>query len=70
MLGNHAHGTAREGAKIRAATVGMLSRLRADVTREVQKNHRLPRDLDARIFGGFDRIGLGEGKEPRPRGPA
>jgi hypothetical protein len=49
-------GTAREAAKIRSATVGMLSRLRADVTREVQKNRRLPRDLDARIFGYFDKL--------------
>jgi hypothetical protein len=49
-------GTAREAAKIRAASVGMLSRLRADVTREVQKNRRLPRDLDVRIFGYFDKL--------------
>jgi hypothetical protein len=34
----------------------MLSRLRADVTREVQKNRRLPRDLDIRVFGYFDKL--------------
>lgn len=49
-------GTRQEAAQIRSATVGMLSRLRADVTRELKKNARLPRDLDARIFGYFDTL--------------
>jgi hypothetical protein len=48
--------SAREAAKVRSSTVGMLSRLRTDVTAEVQKNKRLPRDLDARIFGRFDEL--------------
>jgi hypothetical protein len=54
-------GTAQEAAKIRSATVGMLSRLRADVTREVKKNTRLPRDLDVRIFGYFDKLAMPPG---------
>ncbi len=51
------HGTTREAAQLRSSTVGMLGRLRVDVTREVQKRRRLPRDLDARIFGYFDELG-------------
>jgi hypothetical protein len=49
---------AREGAKVRSSTVGMLSRLRADVTAELKKNKKLPRDLDARIFGTFDKLAV------------
>jgi hypothetical protein len=73
MLGSRSgvpHGTAREASKIRAATVGMLGRLRVDVTREVQKNKKLPRDLDAKIFGMFDRLGVQDERKSRPPGPA
>ena len=49
---------AKQAAAVRSATVGMLSRLRADVTAEVHKSRKLPRDLDARIFGYFDTLAV------------
>ncbi len=49
-------GARKEAARLRSSTVGMLGRLRADVIREVKKDSRLPRDLEARIFGYFDTL--------------
>ncbi len=49
-------GVRKEAAKLRSATVGTLSRLRADVVREVKKDSTLPRDLEARLFGYFDTL--------------
>ena len=49
-------GARREAAKIRSVTIGLLGRLRADASREVNKNPALPRDLEPQIFGYFDTL--------------
>lgn len=49
-------GARKEAAVIRSTTVGVLSRLRSDVTREIKKNPALPKDLEQRIFGYLDTL--------------
>ncbi len=49
-------GARKEAAQLRSTTVGMLGRLRADIAREVKKDGKLPRDLEARLFGYFDTL--------------
>jgi hypothetical protein len=71
-------GARKEAAQIRSATVGMLGRLRADVVREVKKDPKLPRDLEAKLFGYFDTLeamhatpaGKLEDKPAAPAAPA
>ncbi|WP_437576886.1 hypothetical protein [Sorangium sp. So ce887] len=49
--------TSRKGAgALRAATIGLLSRLRAGLTDEVEHNSKLPSDLDAQVFGYLDEL--------------
>ena len=49
-------GTRAEAAALRSSAVGTLGRLRADVVREVKRDSKLPRDLEARLFGYFDTL--------------
>jgi hypothetical protein len=49
-------GTRADAAALRSSTVGTLGRLRADVVREVKKDSKLPRDLEARLFGYLDTL--------------
>ncbi|MGK3998475.1 hypothetical protein [Sorangium sp. So ce1024] len=47
----------RKGAgALRAATLGLLSRLRAGIADEVEHNPKLPPDLDAQVFGYLDEL--------------
>jgi hypothetical protein len=46
----------KEAAALRPATIGILNRLRADLTREIKKDPSLPRDLEQRVFGYFDTL--------------
>lgn len=49
--------TSRKGAgALRAATIGLLSRLRAGLADEVEHTPELPRDLDAQVFGYLDEL--------------
>jgi hypothetical protein len=72
-------GTRKEAAQLRSITVGTLGRLRADVIREVKKDSKLPRDLEARIFGYLDileatasaaKAGANEPAAPAPEAPS
>ena len=60
-------GARKEAATLRSSTVGTLGRLRADVVREVKKDSKLPRDLEARIFGYLDIL---EATHPAAKGDA
>ncbi len=46
----------KQAAQLRSSAVGMLSRLRADLVREIKKDPALPRDLEARLFGYLDTL--------------
>ncbi|MGK3998472.1 hypothetical protein [Sorangium sp. So ce1024] len=47
----------RKGAgALRAATLGLLSRLRAGIADEVEHDPKLPPDLDAQVFGYLDEL--------------
>lgn len=47
----------RKGAgSLRSATIGLLNRLRAGLADELAHDPKLPRDLDARVFGYFDQL--------------
>ncbi len=50
-------GSRKQASALRSTTIGLLNRLRADLAKEVRKNPKLPRDLDARVFGYFDTLG-------------
>ncbi len=43
-------------AVLRAETVGLLNRARSTLADEVRRNKKLPRNLDAQIFGYFDTL--------------
>lgn len=45
-----------EGNKLRAATIGVLGRLRATLADEMAMNASLSVDLDAEVFGYFDEL--------------
>ncbi|XXT20490.1 hypothetical protein WME94_02820 [Sorangium sp. So ce429] len=51
--------TSRKGAgALRAATIGLLSRLRAGIADEIEHNPKLPPDLDTQVFGYLDELHL------------
>ncbi|MDI1444296.1 hypothetical protein [Polyangium sp. 6x1] len=54
LLGND--GLSAPAIKVRAITLGVLSRFRAALVDEIEEDHGLPRDLEARIFGYFDQL--------------
>jgi hypothetical protein len=54
LLGND--GLSAPAIKVRAATLGVLSRFRAALADEVEEDASLPRDLEARIFAYFDQL--------------
>jgi hypothetical protein len=59
---------------LRSKAVGVLGRLRADLTEEVASDPTLPRDLVHRVFGHLDALVAmakpGAAKEPAPVDPA
>jgi hypothetical protein len=46
----------KEATTLRSATVGLLTRFREDLVRELQRNPALPRDLEQRVFAYFDTL--------------
>ena len=65
-------GSRKRASALRSTTIGLLNRLRADLAKEVGKNAKLPRDLEARVFGYFDTLGdlRGPGAGKRAAKPA
>jgi len=46
----------RQQTALRVTTLGLLGRFRAALKDELAENPQLPRDLDERIFGGFEEL--------------